>query len=169
MILNNTLLNLVKHNNILLYHVPYPKKVGGQYFFKENNHYITINDYVPEDTHHYNSILAEELGHYYTSYGEHLPSTHNTYDDKVKLDRTELYAAKWACDYTIQDQELLAHIRDNHLTDFEEIAEYFHINKMLLLKKFEFMALKDPYSKLDDHRILCLDSLPNIYILEIID
>lgn len=48
---------------------------------------------------HFRCILAEELGHHFTTVGSCLPASHFLYSDRLEISRAEHRALRWAARY----------------------------------------------------------------------
>lgn len=73
------------------------------------------------------SIMAEELGHHFTSAGDCLPKQFFNYAHRLTIDKAEYKALKWAANYLIPDKDLLKALRDGIYRP-GEIAEFFCVN-----------------------------------------
>ncbi len=96
------------------------------------NPIIEIHKKLLADTRKYISVLAEELGHHFTSSGN-LTSECITYSDKINRSKQENKARMWAANYLISDEEIieaLLHISGTlsglalHFNVTEEIIKY---------------------------------------------
>ncbi len=69
------------------------------------------------------SIMAEELGHHFTSVGNCLPYQFYHYSARLSISKTEYKALRWAALHLISDDDLLDALRDgvdtkNYLTEY---------------------------------------------------
>ncbi|MCC0642682.1 ImmA/IrrE family metallo-endopeptidase [Clostridioides sp. ZZV14-6150] len=109
-------------------------------------------------------VLAEELGHHFTSVGNHI-SSNNNYRSKLMIDKCENKALKWACEFLITEKELI-HIINSNITCVYEIADNLHVSVEFLLKRLEFLSRKKNMLDLGNNKFLVLTNLPNFYIYE---
>lgn len=70
------------------------------------------------------SIMAEELGHHFTTVGIHTPQEYHNYTDRLRIDRCEHKALRWAANYLIPDQQLRAVFHDG-IDTVSTLAEHF--------------------------------------------
>ena len=103
-------------------------------------------------------ILAEELGHYYTSFG-------NIIDLTDTANRKQEYRARlWAYDKQIG---LVGIIRsyENHCRNFHEMAEYLDVTENFLNEALECYRSKYGSYKRIDNYLICFD--PYFYVAEL--
>jgi Zn-dependent peptidase ImmA (M78 family) len=81
-----------------------------------------------------NCIMAEELGHHYTTTGDALPKTHFHYANKLKISRAEYRALRWAAQYLIP-LEKLDECNFNRIFTVWDLADYFDVTE-------EFMTFR---------------------------
>lgn len=126
--------SLIEDENIELEEVYFKSSnIEGIYFKVSGmNPIIGINKELLTDTRKYISILAEELGHHFTSSGD-LTSECITYADKLNKSKQEKKARMWAANFLISDEEIigaLLHISGtlsglaSHFSVTEEIIKY---------------------------------------------
>ena len=111
-------------------------------YYKEHDtpHIITINKSIRHDKMKHMEILAEELGHYFTTCGNFTGSLLH-YRDRLSLNKCEIKALKWACNFLISDDELLDHA--SQTSDYYEISEALGVPYNLLIQKINFMNLNN--------------------------
>lgn len=111
-------------------------------YFKVNDlpPVIAIEESIVKYTALYISILAEELGHHFTTHSNLLESSKD-YSEKLCKNKKETIARKWAANYLISDtdfvQALLSCISNKY-----EMCEYFNITYDILENKINSI-LKD--------------------------
>lgn len=76
-------------------------------------------------------VLAEELGHHFTTAGRFLPCIHHHYSDRVNIGRAEYRAMKWAANYLIPEDKLRAAFRRG-ITQVWELTEHFNVNEEMM-------------------------------------
>lgn len=87
---------------------------------------IGINKRILSNTRYARCVFAEELGHHFTTVGDHVPKEFYCYAQRLVIDREEYKAMKWACMYLIPENDLLDSLRDG-LCEIWELAEYFRV------------------------------------------
>lgn len=89
----------------------------------------------------YISIMAEELGHYFTTTGNLIEPSKN-YMEKIIKSKKELLARKWAANYLISDEEFVQALLSciNSKNDF---CDYFNITYEVLENKIRSIALNE--------------------------
>lgn len=73
-------------------------------------------------------VLAEELGHHYTSIGYCIPRKFYSYSDRTIVNRNEYQALKWAANYLIPEHDLLDVIGSG-LYEPWELADHFNVTE----------------------------------------
>lgn len=84
-------------------------------------------------------VLAEELGHYFTSVGRSDTHKHIRYHERLKIIRTEYRALKWAALFLIPTEELSNAI-ENGYTSIWDLAHHFNVTADMI--KFR-LSLQD--------------------------
>jgi len=167
MISSDSLHSLAQEHSITITLAALPNKIKGIYHLSSDNQSnIMLNQCLAEGTSEYRSILAEELGHYFTSVGETPSLSDMPYCDKVQRDRTELKAMRWAADFLIPTELLLSRIEDCLVSSLQELADAFLVTVELIQHKLYYMSCKALYWPLASGKHLCLASLPSIYIFD---
>ena len=83
--------------------------------------------------------MVKELGHYYTTCGKFTtPLLH--YRDRIELNRCEVKALRWACNYLISDKDVLS--LSSQTNNYYEMSEILGVPYNLLIQKINFMSLK---------------------------
>ncbi|WP_346977923.1 ImmA/IrrE family metallo-endopeptidase [Clostridium perfringens] len=143
--------NLIEDENIELEEVYFKSyNIEGIYFKVSGmNPIIGIHKNLLADTRKYISVLAEELGHHFTSSGN-LTSECITYSDKLNRSKQEKRARIWASNFLISDNEIIGAILQNintiyglslHFNVTEEIVKYKLLSIYLKEDKFRISKL----------------------------
>ena len=143
--------SLIEDENIILEEVYFKSSnIEGIYFkVSEMNPIIGIHKKLLADTRKYISVLAEELGHHFTSSGN-LTSECITYSDKLNRSKQEKRARIWASNFLISDNEIIGAILQNintiyglslHFNVTEEIIKYKLLSIYLKEDKFRISKL----------------------------
>lgn len=80
---------------------------------------------------HFRTVLAEELGHHFTSARDGLPKTFFHYKDRLEVRREEYRALKWAAKFLIPAAKL-REARARGIKECWELAEYFVVDEELV-------------------------------------
>ncbi|MGU8467684.1 ImmA/IrrE family metallo-endopeptidase [Clostridium perfringens] len=143
--------NLINDEDIILEEVNFKSpSIEGIYFKVSGmNPIIGIHKNLLTDTKIYISVLAEELGHHFTSSGN-LTSECITYSDKLNISKQEKRARIWASNFLISDNEIIGAILQNintiyglslHFNVTEEIIKYKLLSIYLKEDKFRISKL----------------------------
>lgn len=76
------------------------------------------------------SILAEELGHHFTTQGNLLNDS-NSYSDKLNKNKKENLAKKWAANFLISDDEFVQALNSCICNNFD-MCDYFNVTEEIL-------------------------------------
>lgn len=144
------LLELVKQENVFLSYknLHYPSRVLlGLYYFDPIK--CTSNIIIESTLEHnlplHRSVLAEELGHYYTAPQTSILTPYTSYTLKIQLSRDEAKAIRWACDFLMPDEQFSQAI-EKGLWDRDELAEYFVVTPWLVSQKLHFLSVGSSYN-----------------------
>lgn len=86
------------------------------------------------------SIMAEELGHHFTSTGYCLCREFYNYSARQFTNKIEYKALRWAVNYLIPDDQFLT-ILSSGLSDIDAIAQYFVVTPEMILFKIKLLDL----------------------------
>jgi len=75
---------------------------------------------------YFRCVLAEELGHHFTTMGYRIPRTYFHYRDRMEVSRAEHLALKWAAKWLMPLDELVRAFRKGILEAWE-LADYFDV------------------------------------------
>ena len=157
------LLQLAEDENIIIHYTDYlPYNLGGLYVeIGGVGPIINILNSIKDNHYEFIEVLAEELGHYFTSAGDSLNNV-TTYTDKLNVCRCERKALKWACNFLVTKEDLVNALEFG-CKSYYEFSEYIGVSEEIIKYKFELLALVDNQVKLGKYYII-LSNLPNIYI-----
>lgn len=85
------------------------------------------------------SVLAEELGHHFTSVENGIPRQFYNYSTRQHIDKAEYNTLRWVANYLITDDALLNAFQ-NCIDTVSELAEHFMVTPEMInlrLKLFE--------------------------------
>lgn len=81
---------------------------------------------------HFRTVLAEELGHHFTSTRDGLPKTFFHYRDRLKVKRDESRALRWAAVYLMPTGKLWEMIAKG-IEETWVLAEFFEVDENLVI------------------------------------
>ena len=142
------------------------KEIGllGLNVIKENMpHMIFLDISIKKDIKLHTNVLAHELGHYFTSFGNSINETN--YAKKILNNKVENKADKWACEFLVREYELIDALNKN-INCIHDLAEYLDVDVEILLKRLEYLSLQKSTLRISDTKQLILTNLPNIYLYE---
>jgi hypothetical protein len=76
-------------------------------------------------------VLAEEIGHHFTTSNNSVPRTFFHYRDRLEVSRAEYKALKWAALYLMPRDKLLYAIKHG-ITEKWEFAEWFNVTEEMV-------------------------------------
>ena len=98
----------------------------------------------------YISILSEELGHYFTTYGN-LTCTRKSYLEKINRDKKENSARSWAANFLISDSDFVNAL-NNCVVTYSDVAEYFNVTEEIVnIKVKSIISDEDKYNSIKDN------------------
>lgn len=159
----NTLIN---DCNIILEYQDLPHHLLGVYHGDAHMDLIIINQSITDDDILHKIILAEELGHYFTTIGNNTPKKYARYSDRLKVDKCEEKALRWSLNYLIPTTELIELLCSQEHMTIETCSTYFEVPEDFMIHKFELMAKEKLSWPLDRYRYLILSNLPSIFIMD---
>ncbi|UWD46835.1 ImmA/IrrE family metallo-endopeptidase [Clostridioides difficile] len=161
----NVLLDLANNEEIEIYYTDkIADDIKGLYINKQGLKIISLLNSLKQNKTKLIEVLAEELGHHFTSVGNYV-SSKNIHKNKILIDKTENKALRWACEFLITEEEII-HIINSKITCVYEMAEMLEVSIEFLLKRLEFLSRKKNMLDLGNNRFLVLTNLPNFYIYE---
>jgi len=125
--------NIIEENGIVIDEVKfvYKNMIGAYIKYPGLPPIIGINKKILKDEKTLLSILAEELGHHFTSMGD-LTVECITYSEKLEKSKQELKARTWAANFLISDFELAQAINKSISPSIGELAEYFRVTHEII-------------------------------------
>ena len=101
---------------------------------------IALNKSIFNDRLKTMEILAEEVGHHFTTNGNYANRLLH-YRDRIRLSKEEQKAARWACNYLISDDELFDCVKK--CTSEEELIEMLDVSFGILYDKLRFCSVEN--------------------------
>lgn len=127
----NKIQQLCTELNIELMHTALPASVHGFYYSEWQESHIVVDENIEVGSALYRSLLAEELGHYFTTIGNRAPVKFITYAERIEYDRTELRAIRRASNFLIKTDSLLEAFRSGSIKHFADIQNHFEVTQAL--------------------------------------
>ena len=163
-------LKLLLHtNNITYSFTPLPESILGYFQNDTSGNYIMINSVLEKDKNLYKCILAEEIGHFFTTIGINESLEHITYRTKLYIDKQEEKAIKWACEYLINTDILLQYLSTHIYANLYDLIDFFEVTEKFMIQKLDFMSKMKLHWHIKDKHYLCLSNLPSVYIATFFD
>lgn len=129
---------------------------------------IGINRNIISDKIKYSIVLAEELGHHFTSVGDS-SVMFNSYAKRLQLDKAEIQALKWATEYILPIDKLKPAFLKMHNRKIDSIYNELEVPHEFLLARLKFLSHRFDCIDLDENTALLLTTLPNIYTIANVD
>lgn len=86
-------------------------------------------------------VLAEELGHHFTSSGERIARKHHSVQDRLTIDKCEYKALRWAANYLIPENNLLDAVSEG-LCEIWELADHFSVTEDMMRFRLRLWGVK---------------------------
>lgn len=98
---------------------------------------IGLSNQLLANSTYYRCVLAEELGHYFTTSGLHISSKNMNYRERLHVGKVEYKAMKWAAEFLIPLKYLKrAIVWECNFTHYH-LAEYFDVTKEMIKFRLE--------------------------------
>lgn len=135
--------DLIEKENIALEEVEFKQYYIEGIYFKvpELPPTIGINKNIVSDTKKYISVLAEELGHHFTSIGD-LSAECVTYTQKINRSKQEKRARIWAANFLISDNEIVGALTHN-INTLYGLSDHFNVTEEIIKYKLLSIYLKE--------------------------
>ncbi|HDF2648787.1 hypothetical protein V3Q09_14975 [Clostridioides difficile] len=159
------LFELASQEEIVIHYTTYiAGDLEGLYINKHGIKIISLLSNLKQNSKKLTSILAEELGHHFTSLGYYV-SSYNDYYTKIIIDKCENKALKWACEFLITEEDII-NIINSGITCVYEMADILNVDITFFQKRLEFLSLKKQSLQLGNNKYLILTNLPYFYIFD---
>lgn len=140
-----------------------PDNVDGIYIKSDDSFpIIGINENVIQDRMKYKLVLAEELGHHFTSVGDS-SVMFNAYTKRIQLDKSEIRALKWATEYILPLDKLKDAFIKMHYRKIDNIYDELEVPRDFLLARLKFLSRQYDFIELDEKVKLLLTTFPSVY------
>lgn len=122
---------------------------------------IGLNKEILYDAKLHTCVLAEEMGHYYTTAGDCVSPCYS-FNDRVVLSKKERLAMKWAVNFLIPINELAQAFREG--LSLQDMPDKLAVTQSFLDYSLMLYSKVYPYIKIADDRFLMLQGYPNVYV-----
>lgn len=128
----NIIYNIIETQNIIIEETNFKNsKVKGLYIkLNDLPAIIALDKSILSYRSLFLSILAEELGHHFTTQGDLLKES-NSYSEKLIKNKKEILARKWASDFLISDDEFVQALNCCICNNFD-MCDYFDVTEEIL-------------------------------------
>lgn len=159
------LLDIAEKENIIIKFVDEIPEVFAEalYISKFGIRMILMANILKSNTIRMTEVLAEELGHHFTSMGNNIEP--KNYFDKVNIDKCEAKALRWACNFLVPKDELIDELRKRPAS-IDELADGLSVSRDILMQSFYYLSLNNEYLQIEDDRYLVLSSYPTLYMFD---
>ena len=157
------LLDIAVSENIHIRYVPEIPSLGAEalYISRDGIRLILLLETLKDNLIHLTEVLAEEIGHYFTSVGNNINAV--SYFDRLKIDKCESKAMRWACDFLVPKDELIENIKKCP-SGLDDLADMLEVSKDILIQGLYYLSLNNDIIRIDDNKYLILCNYPNVYI-----
>lgn len=135
----NTIFNIISNEKIILEETSLKYSYSKGLYFKVPGipPTIAIDKSIISYSYKYISILAEELGHHFTTYGDLLEDS-DTYSEKLMKNKQENIAKLWAANFLISDEDFVQALY-NCISNIHDMAEHFNVTEEII--KYKILAI----------------------------
>lgn len=145
MIDTTQLFSVAETENIIIEHIKLNENIQGAYSSYEAMQLILINSAIVPGSSLYRSVLAEELGHHFTSVGNYAVST---YSGQLFTGKEENRALTWAADFMLDTVRFLQ--KAVSFQSKNELLDYFKVEPFILDRKLAIMEHQKNYWRVDE-------------------
>lgn len=86
-------------------------------------------------------VMAEEIGHHFTSAGAPVVKRRFSNSDRLSIDKIEYKALRWAANFLVPEDDLLDAIRDG-LCELWELAEEFDVTEEMMRFRMRLFGVR---------------------------
>ena len=160
------IIKIINEENIHLMLEDLDEDVLGTFLSVDGLDIIIINATITENFRLYNTVVAEEIGHYFTSKGNSIPCDISSSQANLNYEKNENIALRWALDCFLPTEKLINVIFKNNQINLKELSKQFGFTEEFIMQKFYLLSLKQNKIKLNNYKFLILSSYPTIYIYD---
>lgn len=123
------LLNLADQHGIMVLYWAFPPPLEGIYLHNPGlPPVIGLGRHLLSNYARLRSVLAEELGHHFTTIGKQIPEEHYSYGRRLVCGQAEYRARKWAALHLMPEPDLTLAIKSG-IVAIWDLAEYFRVSE----------------------------------------
>lgn len=139
----NDIFKIITKENIILEEINLKyKNILGIYFKVPGiQPCIGIEKSIVNNKSTYLSVLAEELGHHFTT-SNNLTAECFTYSDKIQITKQEKKAKIWAANFLIDDAEFIQALYKS-ISTIDDMAAHFNVTKQIIEYKLLAISLDE--------------------------
>lgn len=89
---------------------------------------IGLSTQVLSEEKYHRSVLAEELGHYFTTAGTHLSYKHMNYRERLAVSKIEHKAVRWAAEFLMPINLLMRLVDKEGCCHGHNLSEHFNVS-----------------------------------------
>lgn len=136
------MLTIAELEGIMVVDYPLERPLLGIYLCGNNNPpVIGLSKFIGLDNER-RCIMAEELGHHFTSAGQCLPKKFYSYNERVNITRAEYKALKWAANYLMPEHDLLDTLKSG-IEEIWELAEHFNVTEEFVVFRMRLFGARN--------------------------
>ncbi|MGG1598524.1 ImmA/IrrE family metallo-endopeptidase [Paenibacillus naphthalenovorans] len=138
-----SLLNIAEKQGIVVEYWDFTPPLEAVYWVHSDlPPHIGISNKIVSNRSYFRCILAEEIGHHFTTTGNAIPRTYFHYRDRLEVSKAEYQALKWASLYLMPSHKLINAIKKG-VQECWEFAEYFDVTEDMVKFRFELPDAKN--------------------------
>lgn len=104
--------------------------------------YIGISRSICSRRAHLRCVLAEELGHHFTTSGNSIPKVYFHYRDRLEISKAEYKAIRWGALYLMSKAKIRQAVKRG-VQEIWEFAECFDVTEEMVKFRFELPDVKN--------------------------
>ena len=136
------LLEIAETENIAIEYKRFKSAINGIYLHMPDcQPVIYLSLKLHSDYRLHRCVLAEELGHHFTSTGERTPKRHHSMQDRLSIDKCEYKALRWAAMQLIPENNLLDAVTSG-VEELWELAEEFDVTEELMRFRMRLFGVR---------------------------
>ena len=136
------LLEIAEAENIAVEYKRIKSAINGMYLqMPDCQPVIYLSLKVHSDYRLHRCVLAEELGHHFTSSGERIAKKHHSMQDRLSIDKCEYKALRWAANQLVPENDLLDAITSG-VEELWELAEEFDVTEEMMRFRMRLFGVK---------------------------
>lgn len=136
------LLEIADAEHITIEYRNLTRSLNGFYIWERDRPpYIALSFSLNSNYRLHRCVLAEELGHHFTSIGERIAKRHHSIQDRLSIDKCEYKALRWAANHLVPENDLLDAITSG-VEELWELAEEFDVTEDMMRFRMRLFGVK---------------------------